>query len=293
MIPGRPLRILLCAAALVHAHCSATSVSVVDDSGHTITLPSPATRIVSLAPHTTELLFAAGAGARIVAASEFSDQPPAAKRLPSVGSSLQLDLERIVALKPDLVVAWKTGNNARQLSRLRALGFTVFDSEPRSFDDIASSLDRLGVLAGSIEGRTQASHFRSTVESLRQRYAKRSQVTVFYQIWQAPLMTLNDSHVVSEAIRLCGGVNVFGSLPSLAPTISRESVVRVDPDLIVLSDEQQEAIDRWRKFTQMKAVRHGALFRIDGSAINRPGPRLAEATKMLCEHIDAARNHNH
>lgn len=289
----RPLRVLLCATVLFHAVCVAAAVSVVDDSGHTITLPSPATRIVSLAPHATELLFAAGAGSRLVGVSEFSDHPEAAKRLPSVGGSMQLDLERIVALKPDLVVAWKSGNNVRQLSRLRALGLTVFDSEPRGFEDIASSLERLGALAGSGEGRTQASKFRSTVELLRQRYARRSPVTVFYQIWPSPLMTLNDRHFVSEAIRLCGGVNLFGALSALAPTISREAVVRGDPDVIFISDERQETADRWREFTRMKAVRHDTLFRIDGGAMNRPGPRLADATITLCERIDQARNHSH
>jgi iron complex transport system substrate-binding protein len=292
MTPMRPLRVLLCAAVLCHATCVAAVVSAVDDSGHTITLPSPATRIISLAPHATELLFAAGAGTALVGVSEFSDYPEAAKRIPSVGSSMQLDLERIVALKPDLVIAWKSGNNARQLSRLRALGLTVFDSEPRSFDDIASSLERLGALAGSNEGRSQATKFRLTVKTLRQRYTKRSPVTVFYQIWPAPLMTLNDRHFVSEAIRLCGGVNVFGTLPSVAPTISREAVVKADPDVIFISDERQEAIDRWRDFTRMKAVKHGTLFRIDGGAMNRPGPRLADASITLCERIDQARSHN-
>ena len=289
----RPLRALLCAAALLHAALANAAVSVVDDSGHSIVLPSPATRIVSLAPHATELLFAAGAGDKIVGASEFSDHPEAAKRLPSVGGSMQLDIERIVALKPDLVIAWKSGNSARQLSRLRALGITVFDSEPRSFEDIASSLERIGTLAGSDEGRIQATKFRATVQSLRQRYAKLSPVTVFYQIWPSPLMTLNDTHFVSEAIRACGGVNIFGKLSALVPTVSREAVVKADPDVIFISDERQDAFDRWREFTQMKAVRQGNLARIDGGAMNRPGPRLANATITLCERIDDARRRKH
>lgn len=289
----RSLRIGLCAAVMLHAACVAATVSAVDDSGHTITLHSPAKRIISLAPHATELLFAAGAGDQLLGVSEFSDYPEAAKRLPSVGSSLQLDLERIVSLKPDLVIAWRGGNNARQLSRLRALGLTVFDSEPHGFADITSSLERLGVLAGSDEGRLRAVKFQSTIEKLRQRYAKRAPVTVFYQIWPAPLMTLNDRHFVSEAIRLCGGVNVFGTLPSLAPTISREAVVKADPEVIFISDERPEAFDRWRSLTRMKAVRQGTLFRIDGGPMNRPGPRLADAAINLCERIDEARRYQH
>ena len=292
MTRKRPLPMLLGAAVLLHAACCA-AVSAVDDSGHTIALPSPATRIVSLAPHATELLFAAGAGAKVVGVSEFSDHPQAAKRLPSVGGSMQLDLERIVALKPDLVVAWKSGNSARQLARLRALGLTVFDSEPRGFADIASSLERLGTLAGRAEGQAQAAKLRATVESLRQRYAKRAKVAVFYQIWPSPLMTLNDAHFVSEAIRVCGGENVFGRLGPLAPAVSREAVVKADPDVIFISDEREDAFDRWREFRQVKAVANGHLFRIDGGARNRPGPRLADATITLCERIDEARRHGH
>lgn len=289
-MPARPLRLLL-VAVLLPAAIARAEVSATDDGGHRITLPSPAARIVSLAPHATELLFAAGAGSKLVGVSEYSDYPAEAKRLPSVGGSLQLDLERIVALKPDLIVAWKSGNSATQVARLRALGFAVFDSEPRNFSDIASSLERLGQLAGTDEGKARATQFRQKLQQLRERYAGRRPVKVFYQIWPSPLMTLNDTHIVSEAIRLCGGMNVFGKLKPLAPTVSREAVVRADPDAIFISDERPEAFDRWKAYTQMKAVKAGHLFRIDGSVMNRAGPRLIDATTTLCERIDEARAH--
>ncbi len=289
-MPARPLRLLL-AAVLLPAAIARAEVSATDDGGHRIALPSPAARIVSLAPHATELLFAAGAGAKVVGVSEYSDHPAEAKRLPSVGGSLQLDLERIVALKPDLIVAWKSGNSAAQLARLRALGYAVFDSEPRSFADIASSPERLGQLAGTGEGKVRAAQFRQKLQQLRERYAGRRAVKVFYQIWPSPLMTLNDEHIVSEAIRLCGGVNVFGQLKPLAPTVSREAVVRADPDAIFISDERPDAFDRWKAFAQMRAVKANHLFRIDGSVMNRAGPRLPDATATLCERIDEARPH--
>lgn len=289
MFPG-PLRLLL-AAVLLPAAVARADVSAQDDDGHRITLPSPAARIVSLAPHATELLFAAGAGTMVVGVSEYSDYPAAALRLPSVGGSMQLDLERIVALKPDLIVAWKSGNSSAQVARLRALGLPVFDSEPRNFADIASSLERLGQLAGTDEGKARAAQFRQKLQELRERYAGRRPVRVFYQIWPSPLMTLNDAHIVSEAIRLCGGVNVFGQLKPLAPTVSREAVVRADPDAIFVSDERSDAFDRWKAFAQMKAVKSGHLFRIDGSVMNRAGPRLVDATAALCERIDEARSH--
>ena len=268
---------------------TSATVSVVDDSGNTVTLTAPAQRIVSLAPHATELLFAAGAGNQVVGVSEYSDFPAAAKQLPSVGGSGQLDIERIASLKPDLIVAWSSGNNRRQLARLRKLGLTVFESEPRNFEAIANSLERLGALVGRDEGRLHAQQFRQQVQTLEQHYAGRSPVTVFYQIWSAPLMTLNDAHIVSQAIKLCGGVNVFGQLKPLVPTISREAVLTANPDVIIVSDEKGNGLERWRSFKRMQAVASGNLMTIDGGIMNRAGPRVIEATRTLCEQIDDAR----
>ena len=268
---------------------TSATVSVVDDSGNTVTLTAPAQRIVSLAPHATELLFAAGAGNQVVGVSEYSDFPAAAKQLPSVGGSGQLDIERIASLKPDLIVAWRSGNNRRQLARLRKLGLTVFESEPRNFEAIADSLERLGALVGRDEGRLHAQQFRQQVQTLEQHYAGRSPVTVFYQIWSAPLMTLNDAHIVSQAIKLCGGVNVFGQLKPLVPTISREAVLTANPDVIIVSDEKGNGLERWRSFKRMQAVASGNLMTIDGGTMNRAGPRVIEATRTLCKQIDDAR----
>lgn len=269
---------------------SSASISVLDDRGNTVTVASPASRVISLAPHATELLFAAGAGSKVVGVSTFSDFPIEAKHLPSVGGSGQLDLERIIRLKPDLIVAWASGNNPRQLARLRKLGFTVFESEPRSFDMVASSMERLGSLVGSDQGKSQAEKFRHDVMTLQRQYAERSTVTVFYQIWAAPLMTLNDTHIVSQAINLCGGINRFGQLKPLVPTISRESVMKANPDMIITSDENQNGLARWQTFKRMKAVVYGNLFYIDGSVMNRAGPRVIDATRTLCNQIDQARH---
>lgn len=284
----------LFAAAIVFVSTSVSTkasatVSVVDDSGNTVMLTAPAQRIVSLAAHATELLFAAGAGNQVVGVSEYSDFPAAAKQLPSVGGSGQLDIERIVSLKPDLIVAWGSGNNRRQLARLRKLGLTVFESEPRNFEAIADSLERLGALVGRDDGRLQAQQFRQQIQTLQQEYAGRSRITVFYQIWSTPLMTLNDGHLVSQAIKLCGGVNVFGQLKPLVPTISREAVFTTNPDMIIVSDEKGNGLERWRSFKRMQAVASGNLMTIDGGVMNRAGPRVIEATRTLCEQVDQAR----
>ena len=287
------LRSLFTAAIVLVSTTATTAVSakisVVDDSGKVVTLAAPAQRIVSLSPHATELLFAAGAGQQVVGVSEYSDFPAAAKQLPSVGGSGQLDIERIVSLKPDLIIAWASGNNQRQLERLRKLGLTVFESDPRSFAAIADSLERLGTLAGRDEGRLQAQQFDKHLLVLRQQYAGRASVTVFYQIWSTPLMTLNDAHIVSQAIRLCGGLNVFGHLKPLVPTVSREAVLTANPDMIIVSDETGKGLERWRAFKRMQAVASGNLLSVDGATMNRAAPRLIEATRALCEQIDQVR----
>jgi iron complex transport system substrate-binding protein len=225
-----------CALALFALAPAFGAISVVDDAKHTVTLSAPARRIVSLAPHATELLFAAGAGAHIVGVAEFSDYPPEAKHIQSVGSGVSLDLERIIALKPDLVVGWNNGMAATQLARLEPLGIPIYKSEPYDFAAIAHSLERLARLTGTdAAGNAAAAAFRARLQRLRDTYQKRRTVRVFYQIWRSPLMTLNGAHLVSSALRLCGGENIFAGLPQLAPTVSIEAVLKADPEAIIAS----------------------------------------------------------
>ena len=278
---------LLCAAGPVHA----APVTVQDDSGNSLTLPAPALRIVSLAPHTTELLFALGAGSEVVGVSQFSDYPEAAGRLPQVGGSSGFDLERIAALKPDLVVIWKSGTSPAQIDALKSLGLPVFESEPHDFATVASSLERLGKLAGKAdEGKRAASAFRVRWQALAARYAHASPVTVFYQIWNQPLMTLNDHHLASAALAVCGGKNVFGSLPALAPTVNIEAVLQADPEVILTgNDAGSEVLADWKKFSQITAVRRDNLFTLDSGILTRGSPRVLDGTEAVCGKLDIAR----
>lgn len=273
-------------ASLSHA-----AVSVVDDANRTVTLPAPAQRIVSLAPHATELLFAAGAGSHVVGVSEYSNYPPAAKRITSIGGSAALDLERIVTLKPDLVVAWKSGNSPAQIEQLRALHIPVFESEPRNFETVAASLERLGQLAGTAAaGRTAAQMFRTRLTALAATYQHRSPVRVFLQIWRQPLMTLNNDHMASAVIRLCGGENVFGQLPQIAPTVSIESVLQENPEAIIVTANGNEDIrSAWRRFPDLTAVVRGNLFPINVDWLTRGGPRILDGAETLCKQLDLAR----
>jgi iron complex transport system substrate-binding protein len=279
------------ALAFVLPGAAAAAVSVVDDANRTVTLPAPARRIVSLAPHATEMLFAAGAGAYIVGVSEFSDFPPEAKRIQSVGSGVSLDLERIIQLKPDLVVGWNNGVAATQLAKLEPLGIPIYKSEPYDFPTIALSVERLARLAGTdATGQLAAKNFRARLKKLQDTYQARRPITVFYQIWRSPLMTLNASHLVSSALRLCGGENIFGKLPQLAPTVSEEAVLKADPEAIVASSgEQDDVFAPWRRFPNLKAVARGNLVSIDGNLMNRAGPRILDGTEDLCRKLDTVR----
>ena len=263
-------------------------ISVIDDSGRRVTLSASAKRIVSLAPHATELLFVAGAGKKVFGVSSGSDYPSEASQLPSTGNSSRLDIERITLLKPDLIVAWTSGNNPRQIAQLRQQGYAVFESEPRRFEDIATTLERLGTLTGSIQGSNAAAEFRQSLTLLSKRYQDRAPVSVFYQIWPSPLMTLNGQHLVSQALNLCGATNVFGGLPQLAPTVSREAVASANPDAILISDEAG-GFERWKNLTSLKAVRQRHLFKANGKLLNRPTPRMLIAVSDLCEQIDTVR----
>ena len=284
-------------AAAIFASVQAEALTVTDDTGATVTLTAPAQRIVSLAPHVTELLFAAGGGARIVGAVSYSDYPPQAQTIPRVGDNKSLDLERIVAMKPDLIVVWRHGNAMRQIDRLRELHVPLFFSEPHRLDDIPVTIDKLGVLLGtSAEANRASEAFRRDISGLRTRYSNRPPVSVFYQVWDDPLMTLNGSQIISEVIDLCGGHNVFADLKPLVPTISTEAVLAADPEAIVTatpgatsSEHPLPSLDAWRKWPSIKAVARNNLFGIDGDLINRPTPRLALGAATLCEDLEVAR----
>ena len=287
--------ILACASlpAVVMAASSA-AVQATDDANQRIALAQPALRIVSLAPHVTELLFAIGAGAQIVGADEFSDYPVAAKSIPRIGRAGALDLERILALRPDLVVGWGSGNSSAQVAQLQRLGLRVFISEPRQLGDVASTLRRLGQLSGHAEkGEATAAAFESGIQQLRQRYAQQSPVSVFYEIWDRPLMTVNGQHIISAVLTLCGGTNVFAKLPQLAPTVDVEAVLKAQPQAILGSGSDATRpswLDDWRRWPRIPAAARGNLFNIPPDLIQRHTPRLLEGATLVCEALEKARN---
>ncbi len=253
----------------------------------------PAQRIVSLAPHVTELLFSIGAGERVVGAVNYSDYPEAAESIPRVGGYNALDLERIVALEPDLVVGWQSGNNPADLEKLRRFDLPLFINEPRRLTDIPETLRRLAVLTAT-EKRAEAviADFEARLEELR-RFSDRQPIKVFYQIWDRPLMSVNDEHLIGDVIRLCGGRNVFGETVSLTPQVSEESVIARAPQAIVIGgmgEQHAEWLDRWRRWESIPAVAHHHLFMINPDHLQRHTVRILQGAETLCGQLQQVRD---
>ncbi|PMR71338.1 cobalamin-binding protein [Halomonas heilongjiangensis] len=271
----------------------ADALCATDDRDREVCLDAPATRIAALSPGATELAYAAGAGDKVVAVVAYSDYPPEAKAVTSVGSHTRMDLEALVALQPDLVIGWVTGNPPEQLETLEDLGMAVFYIEPRDVEGVSSAVERLALLADTREeGGRVAAEFRDGMAELAERYADAEPVTVFYQVWGEPLMTVNDEHLIGKVLTLCGGVNVFGELSRLVPRIDDEAVLAADPEAIVaggMGEENRDWLTHWEQYPSLTAVERDNLYFVPPSLIQRPTPRLLEGSRLFCEKLDHAR----
>ncbi len=281
----------------------ARAAEFTDDRGRRVAWQSPPARVVTLAPSLTEIVYAVGGGVRLVAADRYSDHPPAARALPRVGDALRVDIERLLALQPDLVLAWGSGNTGRELAQIEATGVPVFFLEPRRLDDVPRALERVGALLGlAAQGEQAAAALRSELAALRSVHAARAPVSVFYQVWSRPLMTLNDQHLIADVIRLCGGRNVFGALKPLVPELSTESVLAADPEVLFTARESgpqaagaaqrapsDAAFALWAPHKGARAVQRGWMFTLPGDTISRQGPRIGEGARAVCSALDEVR----
>ncbi|HEY5763628.1 MAG TPA: cobalamin-binding protein [Rhodocyclaceae bacterium] len=272
----------------------AQPVSVVDDTGATVSLARPAARIVALTPHIVENLYAVGAGGQIVGAVEFSDYPSAARAIPRIGSYERFDVERIVALAPDLVIGWESGNNRAQLAQLQAMGLTVYRSQPDTIDDVADELAAFGRLSGNAaSGARAAEDYRGRAAILRARFGAKARVPVFYQIWDSPLMTVGRRQIIGDVIDLCGGENVFRDLETMAPQVSVEAVLAADAEVFVaggMGEVRRDWLENWRRWSQLKAVQRDNLFFVPADWMQRHTSRLLDGADLLCAHLELARS---
>jgi iron complex transport system substrate-binding protein len=270
----------------------AQTVSVTDDRGRTVTLSRPAQRIVTLAPHLTELVFAAGAGRQLAGVARFSDFPPAARNIPQIGDSARMEFERIVALKPDLVLAWKSGNAPADVERLESLGYPAFVSEPARLGDVPRVLRSIGALAGTLPEATRAAaEFEKEVRALRERFAQAPKVRVFYMIWRKPLMTVNGAHLISDAIALCGGENVFAGIRQLTPPVTLEAVIAAKPQAVLGGSDPAGGdtfAAEWRAFAPAP-LRELPVFYINPDVIQRPTQRIVDGARAICSALEQVR----
>ena len=250
-------------------------------------------RVVTLAPNLTELVYAAGAGERLVGTVDTSDYPPPARRIPRIGDVVRLDAEQLLALRPDLVVAWGDGQPAEQLALLARLRLPVLSLEQHSLADVSASLERLGGVFGTRNVATRAAEaLRAQIEVLRRRYQGAAPLKVFYQVWGTPLYTLGGRHVATEMLRVCGAENVFADQAVSGFATDAESVYARDPDVLVLAgtaSESREWLERWRSGAPLRAVLAGRFVTLDPDLVNRMGPRIGTGTEVLCAGLERLR----
>nr|WP_253447625.1 cobalamin-binding protein [Natronospira proteinivora] len=258
-----------------------------------VCLDRPAESIVTLSPGMAELMFEAGGGDAIVGTTSFSDYPEAAEDIPRIGSFKRLDLEAVLAREPDLIVAWITGNPTEQVLKLEEMGLPVYWGEQRDFDDVAATLRRFGVLAGSENiANARADEFESQLEALRDRYRDADPVEVFYQIWDDPIMTINGEHLISRAIGVCSGRTLFSDLERLTPRLDTESILAADPETIIaggMGENDPSWLEYWEQYENMTAVRRDQLYFVPPSTLQRPTPRILDGIKQVCHHLDEVR----
>jgi iron complex transport system substrate-binding protein len=269
----------------------AHALQVRDDRGVTLSLERSAERIVTLAPHLAEIAFAAGAGAKLVGVSTFTRHPAEAERLPVVASYGRVDIERLVALRPQLVLAWQSGNSVLQIGRLERLGLPVFVTEARSLADIPRIVRLVGMIAGNAGvAEARAQQFEREVAALRRRHVGQRSIDVFLEIWHRPMLTVNGEHLASDALRLCGGRNVFAAAKPLTPLVSREQLLAARPEAIITMGFGAESLQAWRGLEPIPAVRDGRIYAIDPDLLYGQGPRLLEGAHALCNRLERVRN---
>jgi iron complex transport system substrate-binding protein len=281
------------ASASTPAGSPAGGFTVTDDTGATLSLPAPPRRIASLAPGATEMLFAAGAGERIVATVLGADEPAAAKALPRIGDSNTMAYEKLVALRPDVVVVWEDLTNRLVVDSLRKLNLPVYFIRAKGLADIPRAVRQLGRLAGTSKAAdAAAAKMDGRIASLARRKVQGEPLRVFYMIWDEPLYTVGGRHVITDAIARCGGRNIFDDIAFPAPIVELEAVVKRDPDVMLLSAPPITARDwreRWGRYTTIRAVQTRQILTFSDERLDRMGPTAIDAVEGLCRQLDAAR----
>ncbi len=267
----------------------ASLTRVVDSEGHEFELTQPTHRIITLAPNLTEIVFAAGAEQYLVGVSAESDYPKAALKIPIIASYQEVDLEKIVSLRPDLVIAWQYSNTL-MVQKLKQLKIPVYMASFSRLFDIPKAIEDVGKLAGTYPYAAKSvKKFKAELIRLGQKYSHRKPVKVFFQLSQTPLMTLNKRSVVNSVIELCGGKNLFKKALGFSPSVSIEDVLKLNPQVILESvfSDKNKVFDYWKKYPEIQAVKNRRIYFVNPSLIERPGPRILQGAAIICRDIHA------
>ena len=293
VLVGRFLLALVIFGGLGKTQSSIAEIALLQANGETLSLARPATRIVTLAPNLAELVFAAGAGERLKAVVEHSNFPERVAQIPRVGDAFRIDLERIIEIDPDLVIAWKSGNPQTALQKLQQLGVKVWQIEITRPEEIADTVENISRAAATeIVGKALASQLRSRLAEQQQQNAGKVPVDYFYQIAPRPLYTINGQHIISRSLAICGGRNVFADLPALAPQISREAVISANPQVMIAPKNPGEppALLTWQDWPGLQAVKNGSLLYLPADEISQATPRLLDSIDLACKLLDDIRS---
>ncbi|PJE79173.1 Vitamin B12-binding protein [invertebrate metagenome] len=268
-----------------------------DDTGIKLRLKKKPTRIISLAPSTTELLYAAGAGKQVIAVDNYSDYPPVVKKLPKVGGYPNISFETLVSLKPDLIVVWSGGNSPRLIQQIESSRLALFRLEADHFTAIAADIEKLGSLTGNIRlAHKNATLFIETLNRIKARYHQQQPISVFFEIWSSPLMTVGGQQIINEVITLCGGHNIYADTTTKIPLVSMESLLSINPDIIIATHPTGESKEKtkamteyWSKWPSLTAVKKQQLFSVPADLIARPSPRILQGAEILCHYLESVR----
>ncbi|MGP8307028.1 vitamin B12 ABC transporter substrate-binding protein BtuF [Vibrio sp. YIC-376] len=251
----------------------------------------PAQRIISLAPHATEIAYAAGLGDKLIAVSEMSDYPAQTNSLEKVTNYQGIKLERIIALQPDLVIAWPAGNPAKELEKLKQFDVPIYYSTTGSLEDIASNIEQLSQYSEDPQvGQKAADDFRTQLEALKKKYNTENKVRYFYQLSEKPIITVAGKNWPSEVFTFCGGENIFTDSGSPYPQVSIEQVITRQPDVIFTSRHAMSNDGMWSEWkNELPALKNGHIWSLNADWINRPTPRTLNAITEVCEHFESVR----
>ena len=271
---------------------------ITDDSGRQVCVQNKPLKIISLAPGSTELLFAAGAGKQVVAVDQHSDYPPEINNLPRVGGYPSINVEAIVSHQPDIVVVWTGGNSQKVVRQLETLKLKTFHINAQDLAGIDRNIRQLGQIAGTATSANKAAdEFTERLKQLKKQYQQQLELSVFFEIWRDPLMSVGGSQVITDTIEVCGGRSLYADIPQPTVQVGMEQLIADNPDVIIGSDPrgntpktQQELLNFWKKWSSLSAVKHQQLFSVPSDSIARLTPRILDGTEMICKQLQAVRN---